>query len=75
MKRLIRNMADSYLARDGTWGDFDSAQQFADFKSALKACKDRGVNDAHLVMLIGETPDTSWDIVIPLDCNREMAGV
>ena len=73
VRRLIRSSTTGqFLAEHGTWTTAHSdALDFPDLASAM-ACRDAlGLTHVELVLLMGEEPDSAYDVVLPLrdaDC-------
>jgi hypothetical protein len=72
MKRILRNKAtNEYLSADGKWGmDFSSAQAFESVEAAVGEIQRLHLENAELVLVMGQKPSERFDVVLPLFATK-----
>jgi hypothetical protein len=67
MTRVIRNQSGQYLKRSGEWSaNFSEADIFPDTDSAIRIKNKFHLQSVELVLVMGASPSSQYDIVLPL---------
>lgn len=77
LKRLIRHRrTGEFLAQNATWTrEPELALGFPDLSSAMALREQLVLKDVELVLMVGETPNHEYDIILPLWDARAAAAL